>query len=69
MARTVKTKTPQTSQNESSWDAWRVLALENQGQRFMPQERTAGKPTTRRSSDEEKQAAVRMVRALRPRRE
>lgn len=31
----------------------------------MPQERTAGKPTTRRYSDEEKQAAVRMVRALR----
>ena len=31
----------------------------------MPHERTAGKPTTRRYSDEEKQAAVRMVRALR----
>ncbi len=31
----------------------------------MPQERTAGKPTTRRYSREEKQAAVRMVRALR----
>ena len=31
----------------------------------MPQERTAGKPTTRRYSDEEKAAAVRMVRALR----
>ncbi len=30
----------------------------------MPQERTAGKPTTRRYSVEEKQAAVRMVRAL-----
>ena len=30
----------------------------------MPQERTAGKPTTRRYSDEEKAAAVRMVRAL-----
>jgi transposase len=31
----------------------------------MPQERSAGKPTTRRYSVEEKQAAVRMVRALR----
>jgi len=31
----------------------------------MPQERTVGKPTTRRYSSEEKQAAVRMVRALR----
>ena len=31
----------------------------------MPQERTAGKPTTRRYSDEEKRAAVRMVRSLR----
>ena len=31
----------------------------------MPQERAAGKPTTRRYSDEEKQAAVRMVRSLR----
>src|SRR3954451_18173562 len=31
----------------------------------MPQERTARKPTTRRYSDEEKQAAVRMVRSLR----
>ena len=30
----------------------------------MPQERTAGSPTTRRYSSEEKQAAVRMVRAL-----
>jgi transposase len=30
----------------------------------MPQERTVGKPTTRRYSVEEKQAAVRMVRAL-----
>src|SRR3954447_3856260 len=32
---------------------------------FMPQDRTAGKPTTRRYSDDEKQAAVRMVRSLR----
>jgi transposase len=31
----------------------------------MPQDRTAGKPTTRRYSEEEKQAAVRMVRSLR----
>jgi len=31
----------------------------------MPQERRAGKPTTRRYSIQEKQAAVRMVRALR----
>ena len=31
----------------------------------MPQERSVGKPTTRRYSDEEKAAAVRMVRALR----
>ena len=31
----------------------------------MPTERTAGKPTTRRYSREEKQAAVRMVRSLR----
>jgi transposase len=31
----------------------------------MPQEKSAGKPTTRRYSMEEKQAAVRMVRALR----
>jgi transposase len=31
---------------------------------FMPTERTAGKPTTRRYSPEEKQAAVRMVRSL-----
>jgi transposase len=31
----------------------------------MPQERSAGKSTTRRYSSEEKQAAVRMVRALR----
>ena len=31
----------------------------------MPSERTAGKPTTRRYSAEEKQAAVRMVRSLR----
>ena len=30
----------------------------------MPEERSAGKPTTRRYSREEKQAAVRMVRAL-----
>jgi transposase-like protein len=30
----------------------------------MPSERTAGKPTTRRYSAEEKQAAVRMVRSL-----
>jgi transposase len=30
----------------------------------MPTERTAGKPTTRRYSPEEKQAAVRMVRSL-----
>ena len=30
----------------------------------MPQARTAGRPTTRRYSLEEKQAAVRMVRAL-----
>lgn len=50
---------------ESSWDDWRLLALEKQGQRFLPQERTAGKPTTRRYSMEEKAAAVRMVRALR----
>jgi transposase len=32
---------------------------------FMPREHTAGKPTTRRYSAEEKQAAVRMVRSLR----
>src|SRR5205085_7346550 len=31
---------------------------------FMPTERIAGKPTTRRYSPEEKQAAVRMVRSL-----
>jgi transposase len=31
----------------------------------MPTERTAGRPTTRRYSREEKQAAVRMVRSLR----
>ena len=31
----------------------------------MPQERGAGKPTTRRYSDEERAAAVRMVRSLR----
>jgi transposase len=31
----------------------------------MPQERSAGKPTTRRYSEEEKAAAVRMVRSLR----
>src|SRR4051812_28475802 len=31
----------------------------------MPQDRTVGKPTTRRYSDEEKAAAVRMVRSLR----
>src|SRR5579875_2553807 len=31
---------------------------------FMPREHTAGKPTTRRYSAEEKQAAVRMVRSL-----
>ena len=31
---------------------------------FMPSEHTAGKPTTRRYSAEEKQAAVRMVRSL-----
>jgi transposase len=30
----------------------------------MPREHTAGKPTTRRYSTEEKQAAVRMVRSL-----
>jgi transposase len=30
----------------------------------MPTDRTAGKPTTRRYSSEEKQAAVRMVRSL-----
>src|SRR3954453_6314182 len=39
--------------------------LGDQGREFMPQERSAGKPTTRRYSIEEKQAAVRMVRALR----
>jgi transposase len=33
---------------------------------FMPPERTAGKPTTRRYSPEEKQAAVRMSRSLQP---
>jgi transposase len=32
---------------------------------FMPTERSAGRPTTRRYSSEEKQAAVRMVRSLR----
>jgi transposase len=31
---------------------------------FMPTDHTAGKPTTRRYSREEKQAAVRMVRSL-----
>ena len=31
----------------------------------MPKEQTAGKPTTRRNSPEEKAAAVRMVRTLR----
>jgi transposase-like protein len=31
---------------------------------FMPTDHTAGKPTTRRYSVEEKQAAVRMVRSL-----
>jgi transposase len=31
---------------------------------FMPREHTAGKPTTRRYSSEEKAAAVRMVRSL-----
>jgi transposase len=31
---------------------------------FMPRERAAGKPTTRRYSQEEKRAAVRMVRSL-----
>jgi transposase len=31
----------------------------------MPQERSAGKPTTRRYSEQEKAAAVRMVRTLR----
>jgi transposase len=31
---------------------------------FMPSERTAGKPRTRRYSPEERQAAVRMVRSL-----
>jgi transposase len=31
----------------------------------MPEERTAGKPTTRRYSDEEKAQAVRLVRQLR----
>jgi transposase-like protein len=31
----------------------------------MPQERTAGKPTTRRYTDEEKAQAVRLVRQLR----
>ncbi|GFM20827.1 ISAfe7, transposase OrfA [Mycobacterium sp. PO1] len=31
----------------------------------MPKEQSAGKPTTRRYSSEEKAAAVRMVRALR----
>jgi transposase len=31
----------------------------------MPQDRIAGKPTTRRYSEEEKQAAVRMVGSLR----
>ena len=50
---------------ESSWLRWRLLVLENQGGSFMPAERTAGKPTTRRYSPEEKQAAVRMVRSLR----
>src|SRR3954453_861237 len=39
--------------------------LGDQGMEFMPHDRTAGKPTTRRYSDEEKQAAVRMVRSLR----
>jgi transposase len=32
---------------------------------FMPTDRRAGRPTTRRYSREEKQAAVRMVRSLR----
>lgn len=31
----------------------------------MPKEQSAGKPTTRRYSDQEKAAAVRMVRSLR----
>src|SRR3954463_706279 len=38
--------------------------LGGQGRQFMPQERT-GKPTTRRYPEEEKAAAVRMVRSLR----
>jgi transposase len=44
--------------------AWRLLALETRTE-FMPTEKSAGKPTTRRYSVEEKAAAVRMVRALR----
>jgi transposase len=34
----------------------------------MPQEQSAGKPKTRRYSEQEKAAAVQMVRTLRPRR-
>jgi len=53
------------NRSEPSWVDWRLLALENQGRSSWPRERSAGKPTTRRYSIEEKQAAVRMVRALR----
>src|SRR5512134_3438643 len=41
-----------------------TLGLGESRTEFMPQERTAGKPTTRRYSSEEKRAAVRMVCAL-----
>jgi transposase-like protein len=41
-----------------------TLGLGRSRTEFMPSERTAGKPTTRRYSPEEKQAAVRMVRSL-----
>jgi transposase len=49
---------------EPSWGGWRLLALDNKDG-AMSSERSVGKPTTRRYSMEEKQAAVRMVGSLR----
>ncbi len=49
---------------EPSWVAWRLLTLGNEDG-AMPKEQVPGKPQTRRYSQEEKAAAVRMVRTLR----
>ena len=49
--------------DDSPWVRWRLLSLETRMESC--REQSPGKPTTRRYSQEEKAAAVRMVRTLR----